>query len=135
MANGVSTRWRGRETQRARRGEDRVVLCLMLDAFLLLTAAEIWHEQSLLQNAAPLQGLSCSGRSRYPEPWFHLGRAEQLIQQLSLQQPSHLSSSFHVLEEEFLVAHAEGIRQQLSESSQTGNYWPFNLEAEGGDST
>lgn len=44
MANGVSTRWRGRETQRARRGEDWVVLCLMLDAFLLLTAAEIWHE-------------------------------------------------------------------------------------------
>lgn len=33
------------------------------------------------------------------------------------------------------AAHAEVIRQQLSKSSYTGNYWPFNLEAEGGDST
>lgn len=33
------------------------------------------------------------------------------------------------------TAYAEAIRQQLSKSSYTGNYWPFNLEAEEGDST
>lgn len=33
------------------------------------------------------------------------------------------------------TAHAKAIKQQLSESSYTGNYQPFNLEAEEGDST
>lgn len=33
------------------------------------------------------------------------------------------------------TAHAEVRRQQLSKSSYTGNYWTFNLEAKGGDST
>lgn len=33
------------------------------------------------------------------------------------------------------TAHAEVKRQQLSKSSYTDNYWPFNLEAKGRDST
>lgn len=33
------------------------------------------------------------------------------------------------------TAHAEVIRQQLSKPSYTANYWTFNLEAGGGDST
>lgn len=41
----------------------------------------------------------------------------------------------HVTGEIPHIAHAEVIRQQLSKSSYAGSYWPFNLEAEGGDST
>lgn len=41
----------------------------------------------------------------------------------------------HITGETPHTAHAEVIRQKLSKSSYTGNYWPFNLETEGGDST
>lgn len=41
----------------------------------------------------------------------------------------------HITGEISHTAHTEIIRQQLCKSSYTGNYWPFNLKAEGGDST
>lgn len=56
----------GYETQRARGREGQVVFCLMLDTFLLLTAAYLasalsYPEQSLIPNAAFQQGLSSLG--------------------------------------------------------------------------
>lgn len=90
-------------------------------------------EQSLVQNAAFQQGLSCTRGPGCLEPLFHVGRAEQLIQSLTT---ISLKLAFsHVTAEISHTAHAEVIRQQLSKSSYTGNYWPFNLKADGGDST
>lgn len=106
----------GYETQRARGREGQIVFCLMLDTFLLLTAAYLasalsYPEQSLIPNAAFQQGLSSLGNLDVWSPGSTWG--EQDSSSNSFVYSCSLTSAC-LLTWRNSTAHAEVIRQHLS---------------------
>lgn len=129
----------GSEMQRAHSREGQVVFCLMLDTFLLLTAADLaldlsYPEQSLIPNAAFQQGLSSLADLGVWSPGSTWGGQDSSSNSF-VSNYSLTSACLLACNRRNSTAHAEVIRQHLSNSLYTGNYWPFHLEAEGGDST